>query len=80
VLTAKDRIPLGLLLLGDAGRAASLAGRLPHYGKYGYLLFDAGGSNRLKGQWQTGGGELEAKLAKGPLPPLRLKPRPPLFR
>ncbi len=61
-LAAGRRPLLGLLVLGDPEQAASLARRLPHYGKYGYLLFDDQGKNRLKGQWSTGGGALEARF------------------
>ncbi len=78
VLAAGRSPALGLLLLANPTQAPSLARRLPHYGKYGYLLFDAQGRNRLKGQWTVGGGALEVALAKGPLPPLHLPPRPPL--
>ncbi len=36
----------------DPAKAASVARKIPHYGKYSYLLF-AGDQNRLKGVWEA---------------------------
>ncbi len=36
----------------DAAQAASVARKIPHYGKYSYLLFE-GDFNRLKGIWEA---------------------------
>ena len=79
VVTRRATVPLGLLVLGDAKRAASLARRLPHYGKYSYLLCDAEGKNRAKGQWPAGGGALEAVLDPS-APAMTVPDHPPLAR
>jgi len=79
VVTRRATVPLGLLVLGDAKRAASLARRLPHYGKYSYLLFDAEGKNRAKGQWPAGGGALEVVLDPS-APAMTVPDHPPLAR
>ncbi len=44
--------PLGWVAASTVDAVPGLARKLPHYGKYGYLLFDgAAPANRLKGQW-----------------------------
>ncbi len=78
VVATRIRRPLGLLVLGRPEQARSLARRLPHYGKYGYLWFDAEGRNRLKGGWPTSGGALEVPLAPQ-APPLRISDHPSLL-
>ena len=47
--------PLGLIATGTAAALPGLARKLPHYGKYGYLVF-AGEEpvNRIKAQWPAG--------------------------
>lgn len=80
VLAGRAKQPLGLLILGLAAAAPALARKLPHYGKYGYLLFAGDqAENRLKGQWQTLASGLTATLVNGrALPPLQLSDHPPL--
>jgi len=47
--------PLGLIATGTAVALPGLARKLPHYGKYGYLVFTGPEPvNRLKGQWSAG--------------------------
>jgi len=36
----------------DPAQAKTVARKIPHYGKYSYLLFE-GSVNRLKGIWDT---------------------------
>ena len=51
--------PLAWLAAGEADAIPGLARKLPHYGKYGYLLFTGTApDNRLKGQWPSGDSEL----------------------
>jgi hypothetical protein len=52
--------PLGLIATGTAAAIPGLARKLPHYGKYGYLVF-AGEEpvNRIKGQWPAGESALQ---------------------
>ncbi|MGB5834592.1 MAG: M1 family aminopeptidase [Thiohalocapsa sp.] len=53
VLTARrGEQPLGLVAAAEPGALPGLARKLPHYGKYGYLLFSGvAPDNRKKGQW-----------------------------
>lgn len=45
---------LAWLTIGDLEAAAGLARKLPHYGKYGYLVFEgAEPENIVKGQWEA---------------------------
>jgi hypothetical protein len=47
--------PLGWVAADRAAALPGLARKLPHYGKYGYLVFaGAAPDNRLKGQWPPG--------------------------
>lgn len=52
--------PLGLIATSTAAALPGLARKLPHYGKYGYLVF-AGEEpvNRIKGQWPAGESALQ---------------------
>ena len=52
--------PLGLIATGTVAALPGLARKLPHYGKYGYLVF-AGEKpvNRIKGQWPAGASALQ---------------------
>jgi hypothetical protein len=54
---------VGLIAAGRAGALSGLARKLPHYGKYGYLVF-AGDApdNRVKGQWPPGDSPLRVWL------------------
>ena len=80
VLTSRGPAPRGLLVLGSPGAADTLARKLPHYGKYSYLLFEGDeATNRLKGQWPTRAAGLSATLASsGTLPPMTVPDHPPL--
>jgi len=71
---------IGLLLLGDTNAAQPLAAKLPHYGKYSFLLFyGERAGNRLKGQWQTVASDLSADLTEGEaLPSWRIPDHLPL--
>jgi aminopeptidase N len=60
VLTAwRDQQPLGWLAAGDPAALPGLARKLPHYGKYSYLIFSGTEpENQAKGQWASGDSEL----------------------
>ena len=62
---------LGLIAVPDNGSIASLARKLPHYGSYGMLVFDAEGNNILKQSASVPGSRLTRQLA-GKETPLRL--------
>ncbi|WP_295392812.1 M1 family aminopeptidase [uncultured Thiodictyon sp.] len=50
-----DGAPQGLLATDDPAALPGLARKVPHYGKYGYLVFvGAAPDNRVKGQWPSG--------------------------
>jgi hypothetical protein len=79
VLTASHQgQPLGWLAAGDPTALPGLARKLPHYGKYGYLVFSGQApENIAKGQWPPGDsalvhwfGEARPDLAPLPEPPL----------
>ncbi|MCF7983415.1 MAG: M1 family peptidase [Thiohalocapsa sp.] len=78
-LTAEgDGRPLAWVAAAEADALPGLARKLPHYGKYGYLLFTGSApENRLKGQWPAGDSALTHWLvdARPTLSPLQ---RPPL--
>lgn len=79
VLTARRGAqPLGWVATTEVAALPGLARKLPHYGKYGYLLF-AGSApdNRLKGQWPAGDSPLMHWFTDA-RPVLSLPPRPPL--
>jgi len=82
VLTGRAPLPVGLVLATSATAVTALARKLPHYGKYGYLLFQGDQAvNRVKGQWWAGASSLTAVLAKDrELPPLQPPDHPPLAR
>jgi aminopeptidase N len=51
--------PLGWIAAGEPAALPGLSRKLPHYGKYGYLVFQgAAPDNRLKGQWPPGDSDL----------------------
>lgn len=57
---------VGLVAAGQAAAVAGLARKLPHYGKYGYLVFDGEApDNRVKGQWPAGDSPLRVWLGDG---------------
>ncbi len=68
--------PVGVVASGQIDALPGLARKLPHYGKYGYLLFSgAAPDNVVKGQWPTADSPLSVRLQEGTLPPLALPPR-----
>jgi aminopeptidase N len=72
-LTAwRDQQPLGWLAASDPAAIPGLARKLPHYGKYSYLVFTGTEpDNQAKGQWPSGDSELVQWLApRRELPPL----------
>ncbi|MEJ2308984.1 MAG: M1 family aminopeptidase [Gammaproteobacteria bacterium] len=48
LMAARGERHLGFIAAADAAAIPSLARKLPHYGSYGMLVFDASGQNRLK--------------------------------
>lgn len=77
VLSAwQDRQPLGWLAASDPAALPGLARKLPHYGKYSYLIFTGSApENQAKGQWPSGDSELVAWL--GPKRALKPVAEPP---
>lgn len=72
--------PVGWLAAANAEALPGLARKLPHYGKYGYLVFQGSApDNRVKGQWPSGESELVRWLA-APRPDLTLPPEPRLTK
>ncbi len=71
--------PLGWLASSHPEAIPALARKVPHYGKYSYLLFEgAEAKNTLKGQWRVFHSPLIIPLTGGA--PSPLPPRPPLAR
>ncbi|MBN2430996.1 MAG: M20/M25/M40 family metallo-hydrolase [Acidobacteria bacterium] len=59
----QPRQPIVWLSTGEPAALAGLARKLPHYGKYSYLVFEGPEpSNTYKGQWPTIGSPLTADL------------------
>ncbi len=60
VLTAwRGEQPIGWLGAGNPAALPGLTRKLPHYGKYSYLLFTGSApDNQTKGQWTSGDSEL----------------------
>ena len=51
----RDQQPLAWMATTQAQSLPALARKLPHYGKYSYLVFSGPeATNRLKGQWPSG--------------------------
>jgi hypothetical protein len=70
--------PLGWVAAGDPAALPGLARKLPHYGKYGYLVFQGTApDNRLKGQWPPGDSDLVHWFGDA-RPELQLLPEPAL--
>jgi hypothetical protein len=73
---------VGFIALGSAAAAPGLAGKLPHYGKYSYLVFEGEEpKNTVKGEWSADDSPLRVDLrGKGqpPLAPLAHPARAPL--
>ncbi len=72
---------IGFVSVGSAAAAPGLAGKLPHYGKYSYLVFEGDeAKNSVKGEWPTDDSPLRVDLrsVRTPLPPLARPERAPL--
>jgi len=70
--------PLGWLATATPQSVDALARKVPHYGKYSYLVFAHGSDeNRLKGQWPIGATNLMVWFGED-RPKLPLPARPPL--
>jgi len=52
----------GLILAGRSGKLQLLADKLPHYGKYGYLVFDGDMTAVATGGWEVKNSPLSAEL------------------
>lgn len=70
----KDR-PVAWLATRDPDALPALTRKVPHYGKYSYLIFNGPeANNRLKGQWPSGDSALSYRLS---LPTARAAPAQP---
>jgi len=72
---------VGFIALGSAAAAPGLAGKLPHYGKYSYLVFEGEEpKNTVKGEWSAEDSPLRIDLrgTRAPLAPLAHPARAPL--
>lgn len=77
--TRRDSQPLGWIGADSAEAISGLARKLPHYGKYGYLLFaGAAPTNVGKGQWPAGESRLTRWLSEA-RPTVVYPPRPSLL-
>lgn len=57
--------PIGWVAAGDPAALPGLTRKLPHYGKYSYLVFTGDApTNRLKGQWPAGDSRLMVWLSE----------------
>ena len=75
---ANPKRALTWLVIGEKTAARGLIRKLPHYGKYGYLVFrGAAPDNVARGMWRAEG-ESMFKRFDGGHSPLPLPPRPPL--
>lgn len=72
---------VGLVLDTGAASIPALARKLPHYGKYGYLVFvGAGARNVAHGEWPVIDSPLSVQLSPSPQPMGKLPKRRPLIR
>ena len=72
---------IGFVAVGNAAAAPGLAGKLPHYGKYSYLVFEGDEpKNTVKGEWSADDSPLRVDLRREhtPLAPLARPARAPL--
>jgi len=73
---------VGFIALGSEVAAPGLAGKLPHYGKYSYLVFEGDEpTNTVKGEWSADDSPLRVDLrgaGQAPLAPLAHPAREPL--
>ncbi|MES9843434.1 MAG: M1 family aminopeptidase [Candidatus Sedimenticola sp. PURPLELP] len=73
-------LTLGLISLHDRDALSGFARKLPHYGKYSYVVFDGDELiNRVKGHWVLSESALSLKLDKtGKLPEISIPPHKPI--
>jgi hypothetical protein len=72
--------PLGWVAAAQADALPGLARKLPHYGKYGFLIFSGSTpDNQLKGQWPANDSALMYWFTET-RPTLAVPPRAPLIR
>ncbi|MEA3641032.1 MAG: M1 family aminopeptidase [Lamprobacter sp.] len=75
----RDGQPLGWIATNNAEAVIGLARKLPHYGKYGYLVFEGSApTNLVKGQWPAGESSLTQWLSES-RPALTYPARPTLL-
>ena len=78
LVTKLEGQAIGLVATGDPAALPGLARKLPHYGKYSYLVFAGSGpTNQVKGQWPSTDSpftvwfsDVHPTLNVPPLPPL----------
>jgi len=56
----------GLILTGTPEKLPLLAAKLPHYGKYGFLVFDPEMTSTKTGGWEPGNSPLSVELRPSP--------------
>lgn len=82
VLVAVDRgagRQAGWIAATSPGAVAAMARKVPHYSRYGFLVFEAPTSRNVsKGEWPDRGSPLQRLLLPGPAPALELTPAAPL--
>ena len=80
LVRVRGNAPIGWAAAGDAAAIPGLARKLPHYGKYSYLLFEGKApDNRLKSQWPAGDSDLVTWLSDA-RPAVSIEPLPPLLK
>jgi len=60
----------GLIITGTPEKLQPLAAKLPHYGKYGYLVFDSEMTSIKTGGWEPGDSPLSVKLEPSSVTPV----------
>lgn len=79
VRSGADGAAMAWLSATDPDAIAALARKVPHYSRYGYLVFDAAQvRNMAKGEWPVTGSPLQRALVAPEPPPLELPEVPPL--
>ncbi|MCB1859233.1 MAG: M1 family peptidase [Gammaproteobacteria bacterium] len=80
LVTGDQARSLGLLAVSPTQATAGIIRKLPHYGRYSYVLFTGDQPDNLaKGQWPTRDSTLSLPLAaEGDLLPPKFEHRPPL--
>ncbi len=75
---ADAALAAGLVLAPSTAALSALAAKLPHYGKYSWLVFDAAMNSAATGFWPAPRSPLAADLTAGPAPVRVTVPRRPL--